>query len=74
MSKIAISDLQSTDLNRLSSSESYLKDLNETEQNVQGGLMPIATIGLIMMGAGSIGIGASLGVMAARIFKEADKY
>ncbi len=66
MTSIELSNLQPEGLNLISDSESYLKDLNETEKNIQGGLMPVATIGILMMAAGSIGIGASLGVMAAR--------
>lgn len=65
MSNITISDLQPVDLN-LFSDEGYLNDLTEMEKNIQGGLIPFATIGLIMMAGGSIGVGASLGVMAAR--------
>lgn len=65
MSNITISNLQPVDLN-LFSDEGYLNDLTEMEKNIQGGLIPLATIGLIMMAGGSIGVGASLGVLAAR--------
>jgi hypothetical protein len=57
MSKIKISNLQPTGLNLFSDSESYLKDLAESEQNIQGGLFPLQVAGMIMMTAGSFGIG-----------------
>lgn len=41
MSRITISNLQPIDLNLSSDSKSYLKNLDESEQNMQGGLAPL---------------------------------
>jgi hypothetical protein len=65
MSKIEISNLQPTGLNLFSDSESYLKDLAESEQNIQGGLFPLQVAGFVMMSVGAFGIGFA----AAGIYK-----
>lgn len=55
MSSIAICNLKTAGFELFSDSESYLKDLNITEQNVQGGIWNAAPYALIFLGAAGIG-------------------
>lgn len=59
MSKIAISDLRPT-----LSSDSYLNDLTEIEQNIEGGMYPM--IPFFLAGFGAVAVGGTLGILAAR--------
>lgn len=57
MSSIKISNLQPTGLNLFADSEGYLKDLAESEQNIQGGIFMSPIIATI----GAFGVGVCIG-------------
>lgn len=57
MSSITISNLQPAGLNLFSDSEGYLKDLAESEQNIQGGIF----FSPILATVGAFGVGVTIG-------------
>ncbi len=59
MSSITISNLHPTGSDLFSDSESYLKELSESELDVQGGIWPILPAAMAMGGAFGVGFAAA---------------
>jgi hypothetical protein len=70
MSSIEISNLKTAGFDLFSDSESYLKDLNITEQNVQGGIWNAAPYALIFLGAAGVGATVSHAWLEHELWKD----